>query len=118
LASGSGFYFGAVATTLVAWMTLSILARMEFFHNGSSRRRKRITIRAKDRIGLIGDIGSITGRLGVNIQRIELKEDQDVDSPEPHVIIQLELELPQEVKQEELVDQFSQVSGVVSVLSL
>ncbi|MFZ5435360.1 MAG: MgtC/SapB family protein [Bacillota bacterium] len=117
LASGAGFYFGAVATTLVVWLTLSVLIRMEFLQNGSAKRKKRMTIRAKDRIGLIGEIGSITGRLGVNIQRIELKEDTDVDDPEAHVIINLELGLPQEVKQEELVAHFRQVSGVVSISS-
>jgi len=114
LAAGAGFYFGALATTAVMWMTLSVLIRIES-HRGSAKNRKKLTLRAEDRPGLIGEVGSITGALGVNIQRIDLKEDPDIDGDLRFVILRLDLELPGELKPEQLVAELSNIKGLVSI---
>ena len=72
IAIGVGEYFAAIVTTLLAYGVLVFLRSFEtkILKHGTGR---VLTVKAKNRPGLIGDIGSALGSYKVNIVDIKLE---------------------------------------------
>jgi len=72
IAIGVGEYFAAIVTTLLAYGVLVFLRSFEakILKHGTGR---VLTVKAKNRPGLIGDIGSALGSYEVNIVDIKLE---------------------------------------------
>lgn len=72
IAIGTGEYFAAIVTTLLTYGVLVFLRSFEakILKHGTER---LLTVKAKNRPGLIGDIGSALGNYEVNIVDITLE---------------------------------------------
>ncbi len=78
LACGIGMYFSAFVTTGLAFIVLMFLNKLEFKF-ASRDERKVIEIRAIDRTGLLGDLGSVLGGNGLNISNITMDHNSEDD---------------------------------------
>jgi len=71
LAIGSGYYMGALMTTGLVLLTLTILSRLE---DKDYKSLVSLYITTTDTLGQIGEIGSLLGIHGIHIKDIEIKE--------------------------------------------
>lgn len=72
LASGAGYYMGALMTTVLVFLTLTILSRME--HKDAQKYLAAITVTTIDMPGQIGQISLIMGQHGAMIRDIKIEE--------------------------------------------
>ena len=77
LAVGTGFYIPAVATTVIVLATLLWLNRVDLMI--SRRHQEVLRLIVDDTPGRVGDVGTVLGRHGLNINRIEITA-ESVDS--------------------------------------
>lgn len=86
IAVGVGFYWGAVLTTFLAYIVLVVLKRVERLHHKEQERL--LTIRGKNRPGLLGEIGTVLGTYGIDIRDIEIVIEGD------RATIELRVDIP------------------------
>ncbi|MFO7952439.1 MAG: MgtC/SapB family protein [Bacillota bacterium] len=115
LAVGIGFYLGAVVTTVFVLGSLLTLRRFEnkYF---SRRRAKSLMVKAVDRPGLLGRIGSILGDMSVNIRKSNLG-DPEVEAGSGKELIDVEflVEIPAELNLKSLFNRLYCLDGVIEV---
>lgn len=70
LAIGSGFYLGAVASTIIVLLSLVIFVHVENVE--FIKKKRRFTIIARERTRLIGDIGTFFGNNNIIIKKFVL----------------------------------------------
>ncbi|MDW7730234.1 MAG: MgtC/SapB family protein [Bacillota bacterium] len=115
LATGIGFYLGAVITTAFVLISLLLLRRTEknFF---SRRRLKRLHIRAIDQPGLLGRIGITLGEASVNIRKSEVSDPEKQESTGEELIsLDFLVEIPLDLKHKELFLQLHDLEGVLEL---
>lgn len=106
LAVGAGAYVeGFVATLLVA-LTLSVLDRFEKKYISS--KSYGVVIKAVDRPGLLGSIGTVLGKHGVSITGVDL----EVAEGRSGATIALTIEVPPYVSKTKLLQDLFEVEGV------
>ena len=111
LACGSGFYLGAIATTVLVYVVLATFSQLEryLFHRSQYLQLNVVT---KDEPGQLGRIGAALGAHNVSIRNIcltrTLKDGACVD-------ISLELKLPGNLTIAEIVDTLGSVPNVTKV---
>lgn len=110
LAIGCGFYLAAVVATLLTFITLMSLSRIENLIIGRKLLHSMCLI-VDDKPGQIGKIGTILGEMGVSIKKIRIESEKD----DSKVIIRLSIRLPSNVKLDEVISRFSQVEGIYSI---
>lgn len=76
LAAGAGYYLGALMTTLLVFLTLTILSRMEHKDHGGHLIHMIVT--TIDMPGQMGQISSVIGRQGASIREIKIDEHDDL----------------------------------------
>lgn len=86
IAVGVGFYWGAVLTTFLAYIVLVVLKRVERLHHKEQERL--LTIRGKNRPGLLGEIGTVLGTYGIDIRDVEIVIEGD------RATIELRVDIP------------------------
>jgi len=115
LACGIGFYLGAVLTSIFILISLMLLRRFEKTYF-LKRRLKKLQVTAVDQPGLLGKIGAILGDMMVNIRKSELGEPEHQGESEPEIInIEFLVEIPVDIKLQELFDRLYKIPGVVEV---
>ncbi|MEN6413898.1 MAG: MgtC/SapB family protein [Veillonellales bacterium] len=107
LAVGSGYYTSALATTLLVFVTLTILAKME--HRMCSDRAFSLTVITIDTPGQLGLISVALGEAGGSIRDIKIEEQEHL------LVVTFALRFRREVNQEKLIADLSQLNGVMSV---
>jgi len=115
LAAGVGFYLGAVLTSVFVLISLLMLRRAEryFF---SRRRLKRLRVRAVDKPGLLGLIGTTLGGMMVSIRRSDLSDpEHDEDSVEKYIEIEFLVEVPLDLDLKELFKQLYSLEGIIEI---
>jgi putative Mg2+ transporter-C (MgtC) family protein len=110
LAAGSGFFVGAIAATVLVYLTLSVLGGIERVLAPTAF--PTLTVVAKDEPGQLGRVGSFLGRKGISIRNICL-EDRDPDDALVH--ISMELKLPTHLSIAEVISDLMSVSGILRV---
>jgi len=111
LSCGAGFYVGAIASTILAYVILATFSRLEryLFHRSQYL---ALDITTQDRPGQLGQIGATLGLHGVSIRHIGLnRTDEDTENVRVH----LELKLPGSVTAESVVDQLATIPEVTRV---
>lgn len=90
LASGAGFYFAAILTTVMVLMSLWILSAVEkkFF---KTKREYLIKVHATQTHGVMNAISSLLEKKGVVIQRLALEEDDREDQADLHITLALKM---------------------------
>lgn len=115
LATGIGFYLGALITTVFVLISLFMLRRTEkiFFEK---RRLKQLEIRAVDQPGLLGRIGTILGDFEVHIRKNEIG-DPVLQKAGRDALINLDflVEVPPELNLKNLFDRLLTLEPVIEL---
>jgi putative Mg2+ transporter-C (MgtC) family protein len=90
LAVGTGFYYGAVLTTAIMFLTLSVLSKMEV-RLLRSKTEKSLLLQALDTPGVIGKIEDALRPQGVFLNNIRINRDYAGKALEIIAIIQVPL---------------------------
>jgi putative Mg2+ transporter-C (MgtC) family protein len=77
IATGAGALVGAVATTVLVVVALEVLPKIDKLYTSRSPRVRDLLIKALDKPGLIGRIGSCLGGLGVGILQIQIEDAEE-----------------------------------------
>jgi len=109
LASGAGYYTGALATTGIVIMVLVFLPRLEYLVNQGPL-LVNLTIQSLDVPGQIGRIGSYLGSHGVSISDIHIEEMQ-----KGQIYIPVTLKLPKKELLPQIVGDLAKIEGVLAV---
>ena len=110
LACGAGMFVPAGFGTLIIFITLVVLKRVELWV-AIKKRFKQLTLRISDAPGQIGAIGTTLGKMRVNIKRIEFKEIEE----SRQAILVLLVEVPPYLDMTSVVVELSDLSGVYEV---
>jgi len=102
LAIGSGFYVGALVTSVI------LLTRKQQF--------KKLTIMAVDMPGLIGKIGEVFGKMCINISHLEMSEAEYLEAYQTEVILlSFLLKIPPGFTTQELFQNIIQINEVLEI---
>lgn len=111
LAVGCGNYVGAITTTIIGFLTLTILSRVDARITGDTCDTELLVITA-DKPGQIGRIGCCIGESGISIHDIRI-EDGTVRPKQLHVIVGLVV--PPRIKIDKIIAELMNIDGVLSV---
>ena len=106
LAVGCGYYMGALMSTALVFLTLTILHRIEKHHHG---KLLSIAVMAIDSPGQIGNITSLLGRHGVKIKDIRIEQNEE------RMIMHLLLEAPEKLSYNDMSGELAEIPGVRSI---
>ncbi len=106
LAVGCGYYMGALMSTALVFLTLTILHRIEKHHHG---KLLSIAVMAIDSPGQIGNITSLLGRHGVRIKDIRIEQNEE------RMIMHLLLEAPEKLSYNDMSGELAEIPGVRSI---
>jgi putative Mg2+ transporter-C (MgtC) family protein len=110
LAVGAGFYFSSISGTVLIFLTLTILNTIE--HNIAIKAGSRsLRIKVFDQPGEVGRIGSVLGDYDVHI--IDLSIDHIHN--EPNIYINLQVRVPGDLDQNQVIQHLAQTTGVIQV---
>lgn len=110
LAVGAGLYIPAVVSTVIILFILIYFVRFEQKFTGM-REYKGLLIIIEDKPGQIGTIGLMLGELGVYIKNINMSHLEEKD----YLEIELLLQLPPNVLINEVVQELTGISGLISI---
>ncbi len=109
LAIGAGFYFAAIATTILVLLVLSGFKIIETRFL-KTKGTEFIVVRMQDRPGMLGKVGANLGELSVNIRNIEMTQEQ-----EGIASIRLTVDIPRGVFTETVIENLSGIEGIKTV---
>ncbi len=110
LAVGAGLYFGAFFASIIIFASLWLLSQIEFMATAKGK-YKEIRIRAIDQPGIMGQIGSILGEAGLNIERINLEP----ITHKPEIIINIKIRMLKTADLNQVSSQISSRKGIFEV---
>lgn len=110
LATGIGFYKGAIAATFIIYLTLIVLKKLEKYVN-SKKGLKVILVKGDDRTGLIGDIGKILGNYNISIRNIDLVYGEKNGG----VLIKFKVKVPRDIYFVDLYKDIKKIEGIEKV---
>ncbi len=113
LAVGSGYYFGGIVTALIVLISLVVLSKVE--KNYLRGANKIIRITAKDRAGLIGEVGTLFGSFGISIRNITIDDLKIDDEETGYIDVKFYIKKPMGIINEELYESLLNVEAVKSV---
>ena len=111
IASGIGFYEGAIAATILIYITLITLKKFEEGFNKKSHYRA-LYVETRDIPGQLGAVSCALGSHGVSIKKIELIGDES----KQNIIIKVLLHYPAGVRREDVVSELRAIDGVYKVI--
>lgn len=107
LAAGSGYYLGALMTTVLVFLTLTILSRME--HKDNQAYLAHLVVKTLDVPGQIGQISLTIGNCGASIRDIKIEQQDNI------AIITFSLLMPCNITVSDLTRQLIALNGVKEV---
>lgn len=112
LAAGTGLYIEATAATLLIYAALKGFKKIE---DNMAKGKKYISleIKAQNKPGMIGEIGSLLGKLEISIDNIDITEND-----EESLIIYITLKSKHIIPIEKLADDLMKLQGVHKVKQL
>lgn len=110
IAAGIGFYEGAVSASILIYLTLITLKRMEI-HFSNKNPYKQFYIHLDNIPGKLSDIGTLLEKYGVPIKNIEFIAD-DMDK---NAILKLLVKIPPQIKKEHIMLELHTIEGVRKV---
>lgn len=111
LATGSGYYLGAIATTVAVLFFLRYSKSFERALFKSSY--KNLEIIGLYRAGFIGDIGTLFGRYNIIIKDISIINIQEEDSLK--VELQFTIKLPHDIDSKKVIQELYLINGVLKI---
>ncbi|BEU86816.1 MgtC/SapB family protein [Selenomonas sp. TAMA-11512] len=117
LATGAGYYLGAFSATLFAFLTLSVLSRLDLMLIAHDRDFS-MTIHTEDVPGQIIKIQDALTAMHLAIRTFKVKEAEDeyhdVEDTQ-RIIIELNIKNPSAVKRSEVVEAIRKIEGIDDV---
>ena len=110
IAAGIGFYEGAIVATLIIYLTLIVLKRMEK-HFAKKLHYKTIHIHSLNIPGQIGLLSNVFENHGVNVKTIEFINDAD----DTGIIVKFRVIMPEGSSKTALIDGLQKVEGIQKV---
>ncbi len=115
LAIGSGFYVGALVTSVILLTSLYTLKGVEVYL-ARKQQFKKLTIMAVDMPGLIGKIGEVFGKMCINISHLEMSEAEYLEAYQTEVILlSFLLKIPPGFTTQELFQNIIQINEVLEI---
>lgn len=113
LAVGIGYYAGALMTTLMVLISLILLRSLE----GSFARMKnlrRLWMKGVDQPGLLGNISTIFGDMGVHVVNLEIGDSTYVETYKSDVVsMDFMLRIPAQLNSEDILKKVAMQEGVL-----
>lgn len=110
IAAGIGFYEGAIAATIIIYLTLIFLKRFENYFSKKQQFRT-IYIKSENIPGQIGAIGYLFGKHNIIIKNIEfINNDNDCS-----LLMKFLIKLPNKLKKELVIDELHGIEGIQKV---
>jgi putative Mg2+ transporter-C (MgtC) family protein len=109
LATGTGLYIEASIATVFIFLALRFFKKIEE-HIARGRRFLYLQIIADNVPGMLGQIGSAIGTLGVSITNVEMQNGED-----KLVVIDLTLKTFYEISRDKIVDKVMSLDGIVEI---
>ena len=113
LAAGSANYVGAVATTIIVFLTLTILSKVDARIVGDSCDTELVVV-TMDKPGQIGRIGACLGECGISIQDIRIESE---DANNRQIDVAVCLRMPPRMKTGKIISDLMDIDGIISVSS-
>ena len=114
LSIGSGYYLGAIVTTVIVLVALMSLGMFE--KNILRKKFKSMDIVATNRPGIIGQIGVLLGKHYISIKDITiLSSDDDYDEENSIMEIRFLIKPPNNFHINEIYREIQQIHGVINV---
>jgi putative Mg2+ transporter-C (MgtC) family protein len=107
LAAGSGFYEAAVIAAIIVFVTLILLGRFEQLVVRKSDYSFELSTELENKPGIIGEVATILGKLGVDIKNIEFDADED-----NLLYVRFMVQLPKGLAKDVVVDSVEILNGV------
>ncbi|MDO4539986.1 MAG: MgtC/SapB family protein [Syntrophomonadaceae bacterium] len=111
LAVGAGMYIPAVVGTILMLFVLIYFSRVENYFTGL-RSFRGIVVQIDDQPGMMGSIGNALGEMGVSIKKINMNAS---DKEHEKLEVELLLDLPAEVRIEDVMTELAWVKGVSDI---
>jgi putative Mg2+ transporter-C (MgtC) family protein len=111
LAVGSGSFVGAITTTIIVFLTLTILSKVDARIVGDTCDTELLVV-TTDKPGQIGRIGSCIGEGGISIHDIRI-EAENVKLKQLHIVV--DLSVPPHMNIDKIISELMNIDGVVSV---
>lgn len=112
LAIGNGFYLGAIVSAILVLLSLIILVHVE--NMVFIKTKRNFDIVAKERAGLIGDIGTFFGKYDLIIKRINIMP-LDENKYDDRIEIKLVVDVKSDTKLDKVVDLMYSIDGIQSI---
>jgi len=112
IATGVGFYEGAIFASVLIFTTLKALKVIEL---RVSSKYRTIYIVAQERTGLLGDISNIFDINGITVKKIEYIEQEDLVSQHDNVSIRFAVKIPVNCKIEKVINCMYAIESVKKV---
>lgn len=110
LAIGAGFYLGAVSSTILVLLSLVILGKIE--NSIFISKKRSIKIVARERVGLIGDIGTFFGENNFIIKKVDINHlDENIDNVEISFLV----DIKSDEKLEKIMDRMYNIEGIEKI---
>ncbi|AGC68644.1 MgtC/SapB transporter family protein [Thermoclostridium stercorarium subsp. stercorarium DSM 8532] len=107
LAAGSGFYTAAVIAAAIVFITLKLLSKFENVLMSKEDASIEICLKIENRPGKLGEVASFMGRMGANINNVDIDEDE-----EDFMFVRFSLKLPKGLSKSDLIVQLKTLKGV------
>lgn len=110
IAAGIGFYEGAIAATILIYLTLILLRKLEN-HFSLKNQYKIIYVKAQNLPGLFGEITHVFGRSDVLMKNIEFMDSGD----DKNILIKFLIKLPHNLAKEIVINDLHKIEGIQKV---
>lgn len=107
LAAGAGYYLGALMTTVLVFLTLTILSRME--HRDSKTYLAHLLVKTLDMPGQMGRISLVIGNHGASIRDIKIDQQDNL------AVISFSILMPLSANMTNLTAQIISIDGVKEI---
>lgn len=105
LGVGAGFYLASVITTVIVFVSLHLLSKLEVRPRKAKEATLQLVIR--DEPGRLGAVASAIGELGIQIRGISLEPEDEF-----HAVLEFDMELPQGMTRTDVLERVQDLDGV------
>lgn len=107
IASGIGFYSGAISATVIIYLTLIVLKRLES-HFAKKNLYRVIYVQSEGIPGRIGAISSVLDKYSAQIKKIEFLNGEN----DKNILVKLVIKLPDYCLHTNIIDELQRVEGI------
>ncbi|MCX7921161.1 MAG: MgtC/SapB family protein [Clostridia bacterium] len=112
IAAGIGFYEGAIVATVLIYLTLIVLKRMERYLSKRNRYRV-IYVHSGDINGQIGHVSNVLEKNNIIIKKIEFINSE---SDKGHLVMKFLIKIPYDLKIGDIINSLHKIEGVLKVI--